>query len=312
LVEAAKMGGLKDKFKKILLKRFRELLVGSLQKRLGYPANTKLLIIHADDLGLTVTQNQASIEAIEKGVVNSGSIMVPCRGYSEIIKYASVNRGKDFGVHLTLTSEWESYKWGPVLTQQEVKSLTGADGFFLPDKRGMIQKSSTEDIEKELSAQINQLLDDGVDITHLDSHMFVALAPKVLKIYTRLGKEYKIPVLLTNDIPVKYLLAPSIIAVDKLLYARNSDFKNGFTDLYSNMLKSLTPGLNCILVHVAYDNKEMKEMTGNNLSFGSAWRQADFDFFTGAEARRLLKENNIKLITWSEIHDKLVRKTVLK
>jgi chitin disaccharide deacetylase len=308
LVEAGKMGGLKDKFKKILLKRFRELLVGSLQKRLGYPANTKLLIIHADDLGLTETENAASIEAIEKGIVNSGSIMVPCRGYGEIIKYASVNRGKDLGVHLTLTSEWESYKWGPVSPEREVKSLTDSNGFFLPDKKGMINRSSPEEIEKELRAQINRLLDDGVDITHFDSHMFVAFAPKVLKIYARLGREYKVPVLLTNDIPVRYLLSPGIIAVDSLLYARNADFKNGFKSFYSNILNTLTPGLNCILVHVAYDNKEMKEMTGNNPSFGSAWRQADFDFVTSEEARRLLKDNNIQLITWREIRDKLVRK----
>jgi chitin disaccharide deacetylase len=302
------MSGLRDNFKKILLKRFREFFVGSLPERLGYPANTKLLIIHADDLGLTETENEASIEALKNGMVNSGSIMVPCRGYREIIKYASDNPDRDLGVHLTLTSEWESYKWGPVSPEQEVKSLTGSDGFFLPDKKGMLNNSSSGDIEKELRAQINQLIHDGVDITHFDSHMFVAFAPKVLKIYSRLGKEYKVPVLLTNDIPVKYLLSPGIIAVDKLLYARNADFKNGFTGFYSDLLNSLKPGLNCILVHVAYDNGEMKEMTNNNLSFGSAWRQADFDFFTGDESRRLLKENNIQLITWREIRDKLVRK----
>jgi predicted glycoside hydrolase/deacetylase ChbG (UPF0249 family) len=309
LVEAANMSGIKDKLKKILLKRYRELFAGSLQERLGYAANTKLLIIHADDLGLTETQNAASIDALENGIVNSGSIMVPCRGYSEIIKYASVNQGKDLGVHLTLTSEWESYKWGPVSPEQEVKSLTDNCGFFLPDKKGMVLRSSAEDIEKELRAQINRLLDDGIDITHLDSHMFVAFASKILKIYARLGKEYKVPVLLTNDIPVKYLLSPGIIAVDNLLYARNDDFKDGLKGFYSNMLNTLTPGLNCILVHVAYDNQEMKEMTANNLSFGSAWRQADFDFFTSAEARKLLKQNNIQLITWREIRDKLVRKT---
>ncbi len=304
------MSGLRDKIKKGLLKRYRELFAGSLPERLGYPSDAKLLIIHADDLGLTETENAASIEALENGVVNSGSIMVPCRGYSEIIKYASDNPGKDLGVHLTLTSEWESYKWGPVSSEREVKGLTDNNGFFLPDKKGMVKSSSSRDIETELRAQINRLLEDGVDITHFDSHMFVAFAPKVLKIYVRLGKEFKVPVLLTNDIPLKYLLAPGIIAVDSLLYARANDFKNGFHGFYSNLLNSLKPGLNCILVHVAYDNEEMKEMAGNNLNFGSAWRQADFDFFTGAESRRLLKENNIQLITWREIRDKLVRKTV--
>ena len=302
------MSGLKDTIKKAGLKSYRRLFSSSLQRRLGYPENTKLLIIHADDLGLTETENAASIEALENGVVNSGSIMVPCIGYNEIIKYASNHPEKDLGVHLTLTSEWNAYKWGPVSRQEDIKSLIDNNGFFRPDKKSMAKKALSEEIEKELRAQIDRLLYDGVDITHLDSHMFVAFAPKVLKIYTKLGKDYRIPVLLTNDIPVKYLLSPDIITVDKLLYARNADFKNGFTGFYSNLLNSLQPGLNCILVHVAYDNSEMKEMTGNTIGFGSAWRQADFDFFTSEVSRRLLKENNIQLVTWREIRDKLVRK----
>lgn len=302
------MSGLKDTVKKAVLKSYRKLFATSLQKRLGYPENTKLLIIHADDLGLTETENAASITALENGVVNSGSIMVPCRGYREIVEYAAKHPGLDLGVHLTLTSEWDAYKWGPVSQISDVTTLVDENGFFRPDKKGMAKYSSPEDIEKELRAQIDCLLSDNVDITHFDSHMFVAFAPKVLEIYKKLGKEYKVPILLTNDIPVKHLLSPDIIAVDKLLYARNADFKNGFPAFYSNMLGSLGAGLNCILIHVAFDNSEMKEMTGNTIGFGSAWRQADFDFFTGEEARRLLKENNIKLITWREIRDRLIRK----
>ena len=302
------MGGLKDKIKKAVLKSYRRLFSSSLQTRLGYHENTKLLIIHADDLGLTETENAASITALDKGVVNSGSIMVPCRGYREIIEYAAVNPGKDLGVHLTLTSEWDAYKWGPVSPPEKVRSLLDNNGYFLPDKKGIIRNSLSVEIETELRAQINCLLSDGVDLTHFDSHMFVAFAPKVLEIYTKLGREYKVPVLLTNDIPVRYLLKPDIITVDNLLYARNADFKNGFASFYSNLLNTLKPGLNCILVHVAFDNNEMKEMTGNTIGFGSAWRQADFNFFTGEESRRLLKENNIQLITWREIRDKLVRK----
>jgi hypothetical protein len=137
--------------------------------------------------------------------------------------------------------------------------------------------------------------------------MFIAFSTKVLKIYYRLGMEYKIPVLLTNNLPISYLLKKNVIIADKLYYAKPVNNINELGNFYSNILSSIKPGLNCLLVHLAFDNKEMQDITHNQIKFGSKWRQADFDFFTGDECRRLIKENNIQLITWREIRDKLFR-----
>src|ERR1041384_7906517 len=95
----------------------------SLLERLGYPADAKLLIIHADDLGMAHSVNAATIKSFERGLVNSGSIMVPCPWFSEIAAYARAHSKADLGLHLTLTSEWKFFRWGPVLSKDRVTTL---------------------------------------------------------------------------------------------------------------------------------------------------------------------------------------------
>ena len=91
-----------------------------LQEKLGYPKESKLLIIHADDIGVAHAENSATFKAMQTGVVNSGSIMVPCPWFTEVASYVKENPKADLGLHLTLTSEWKYYKWGPVTSASAV------------------------------------------------------------------------------------------------------------------------------------------------------------------------------------------------
>jgi predicted glycoside hydrolase/deacetylase ChbG (UPF0249 family) len=277
-------------------------------EKLGFPADTKLLIIHADDLGVAHSENAASVKAMEIGSVNSASIMVPCPWFPEIASYASQNK-KDFGLHLTLTSEWDQYKWGPVASRDKVPSLVNEQGYFYSSVDSVRMFASAKDAELELRSQINKALKAGIDVTHLDTHMgAVAATHEILQVYINLGREFKLPVLLSPEIKqMGITLTEKDVVVDALYQAYPAVFESGMMEYYTDVLENLEPGINCLLIHVAYDNEEMKAVTIDHPYWGAAWRQIDFDFFTSEECSRLLKENNIQLVTWKQVRDSVVR-----
>lgn len=288
----------------------------SVQEKLGYPADTKLLIIHADDIGVSHSENEATIKAFEKGIVSSGSIMVPCPWLPEIGTYAKSHPAADLGLHLTLTAEWRDYKWGSVVPRTEAPTLVDARGFF-PDNSEVVAKNAKlADVEKELRAQVERAKQFGIDPTHFDSHMgSLFVTPDLLKLYIRLGHEYKVPVMLHDQFArpllgadYNSLIAKNDVVTDMIYMANPPDFKNGMKEFYTGVIKSIKPGLNVILIHVALDNSEMQAVTIDHPDYGSAWRQADYDFFTSEECRKLLNDNKVKVITWREVRDKVVRK----
>ncbi|HVZ96277.1 MAG TPA: polysaccharide deacetylase family protein [Chitinophagaceae bacterium] len=285
----------------------------TLQERLGYPKDAKLLIIHADDLGVSHSQNQASIYALEKGSVSSASIMVPTPWFSEIAAYAVAHPKADLGLHLTLTSEWRYYKWGPVAC--DVPGLKNKEGYFYSDVDSVYKYAPLDEIEKELRAQIEKAKSAGIDFTHFDSHMVALFGrPDYLKLLIKLGKEYKVPVLLASKGPRSIAamhLDSSVtnknILLDHVYTASPADFKGGMPGFYARVFRSLRPGVSIVIIHTAYDDNEMQSVTVDHTDWGAAWRQADFNFFTGDQCKKLLEEQHIHVITWREIRDKLLR-----
>jgi chitin disaccharide deacetylase len=295
-------------FKRIYLRVMYINSSGQLIKKLGYNKGTKLLIIHADDLGISSSENNASIKAMDQGMVTSGSIMVMCPKFQEIVDYSKANPNADFGIHLTLTSEWNTYKWGPVLHPNQVASLVDSKGYFLKNSDELKNSFNADDVWNEFRAQIELGLRSGIDITHLDSHMLTVFSHPVLQnIYNDIGREYKLPVLFSHKIANQNYGANTDVIVDRIYHAQPSYFQNGLFSYYSKVLRSIKPGLTCILIHAAFDNEEMQKITENQPNWGSSWRQADFNFFTSNECRQLIGDRDIHLITWREIRDKVLR-----
>jgi hypothetical protein len=288
----------------------------STAERLGYPRDTKLLIIHADDIGVSHSENEATIQAFEKGAISSGSIMVPCAWLPEIGIYAKSHPNADLGLHLTLTAEWRDYKWGGVTSRLETPSLVDEKGFF-PDNSGAVATNAKlADVEKELRAQVERAKQFGIDPTHFDSHMgSLFTSPELLKLYIRLGHDYKVPVMLHDQfakplLGAEYntLLGKSDVVTDMIYMANPPDYRNGMKTFYTEVIKSIKPGLNVLLIHLAFDESEMRAVTIDHPDYGAAWRQADYDFITSDECKKLLAENKIKVITWREVRDKITRK----
>jgi chitin disaccharide deacetylase len=281
--------------------------VKTLAERLGYSADAKLLIVHADDLGVTHSEDAATTKAFERGMVNSGSIMVPCPWLSEIAAYARSHPDADLGLHLTLTSEWAFYRWGPVAPRDKVPTLLDSNGYLYPTETEAAAHIDPSEAEIEVRAQVEKALAFGIKPTHLDAHMGTLLRTGPLfQALIRVAHDYKLPVLVSRDLLdqapfMKAALGPVDATIDRIITISPTVPAGGWAGFYESALKGLQPGVTEFIIHLAYDDQEMEAVTADHPNWGAAWRQRDFDFFTGPECKKLLEENNIKLVTWRQI-----------
>lgn len=276
-------------------------------EQLGYPASAKLLIIHADDLAVSHSEDRASFAALDQGAASSASIMVPCPWLTEVAAYAKAHPDADLGLHLTLTSEWHSYRWGSVASRDQVPGLLGPDGNLWPDVPFVVKNAKPQEVETEIRAQVERAMQVGIRPTHLDSHMGTLFTPAYFPAYVKVAREYGLPFLAmrTPGAPESMLalLKDSDIEPGAILMAAGIKPENWET-YYLGLIRALKPGLTELIVHMAYDDAEMQAITEGHPAYGSAWRQRDFNVITGPEFRQALKDNQVTLVGWKTIKDR--------
>ena len=278
----------------------------SIAERLGYPANSKLLIIHADDLAVAHSQDAATFDALDKGAATSASIMVPCPWLTEVADYAKAHPDADLGLHLTLSAEWKSYRWGPVESKDKVPSLLDPAGYLWPEVEPAVRSIKPDEAEREIRAQIEHAVSAGIRPTHLDSHMGVLFAkPELFAVYVKVAHEYKLPFLALRgpQAPPTLLsmLTEKDVILDSLIMADPSVNPANWNAFYTNAIKNLKPGLTEIIVHLAYDDAEFQAVAVDHPDYGSAWRQRDYDVVTSPEFKKALEENHVILIHWKDL-----------
>ena len=279
----------------------------TIAERLGYPADAKLLIVHADDLGVAHSVNDASIKAFATGLVNSGSIMIPCSWVPEIAEYAKSKPQADLGLHLTLTSEWKHYRWYPLTAADRVSSLLDENGYLFLTESEAAAHAKVSEVETEIRAQIQRAAKLGIKPTHLDSHMGTLYQTKELfAMFLKVARENKLPVRMSKEWLTRYSYLPDLLKADDILLDHidsidTSVTSEGWADYYSNAVKNLRPGVTEFVVHIANDDAEMKAISIDHPNWGAAWRERDFKFLTSDTFRKLLEENNVKLITWRDL-----------
>ena len=277
---------------------------------------TKYLIIHADDAGMSHSVNAGTVDGLENGVVSSASIMVPCPWFIEFAKYAKEHPEGDYGIHLTLNSEWTHYRWGPVASKDKVPSLIDEDGYLWDNVSQVGENVKAEEVEIELRAQIDRALKFGVPLSHLDTHMGAVLArPDITEVYIRLGIEYKLPILFLRKLDearakeypglrerfqevVQLLEANHLPVLDELAQFYGGDTHAQRKANYVKMLRELKPGFSQVIIHCGIANEELHHIT-------NSWKRRDGDrrIFKDPEVLEEIDRLGIKVISWKQFRE---------
>ena len=298
-------------------------------EKLGYPKNTKVVILHVDDVGMSFDSNEGAINAMTKGVATSCSIMMPCPWVPAFAHYMKEHPGLDAGLHLTLTSEWKGYRWGPLAGKSATPGLTDAEGAMWPDVQDVAQHASADEVDKEIRAQLDRARSMGIEPTHLDTHMGTLFAtPAFTERYVKLGMEQHIPVmvpaghatLIQQQMHFPDAFLQQIRATGKLLWnaglpvlddlhnesydwkipddIKNDDKKlQAFkTEKYIAALKSLKPGVTMVIMHCTAPSEIFQY-----ISDSGPVRKADMLAMMDPSFKKALTDEGIILTTWREL-----------
>jgi predicted glycoside hydrolase/deacetylase ChbG (UPF0249 family) len=278
----------------------------SVAERLGYPADSKLLIVHADDLAVAHSVDSASFDALDKNAITSASIMVPCPWLTEVALYAKAHPDADLGLHLTLTSEWKTYRWGPVESKDKVPSLLDPSGYLWPETPSAVSHIKPDEAEREIRTQVEFAVASGIHPTHLDTHMGALFSsPELFAAFVKIAHEYKVPFfaprLPGEGAKLLSLLHEKDIIVDSVVIANPTIQANAWMGFYIAAIKNMKPGLTEMIVHLGHDDAELQAVMVDHPDYGAAWRQRDYDIVTSPEFKKALQENKIILVKWKDL-----------
>jgi predicted glycoside hydrolase/deacetylase ChbG (UPF0249 family) len=280
----------------------------SLAERLGYPAKSRLLVIHADDFGMMHSVNTAIEEAFEKHWITSASILVPCPWFPEVAQWAKAHPDADLGIHLALNADWTSYRWPSIAPQSQVPSLLDADGYLPLTTEYVAAHAKMPEVATETHAQVDKAKAAGVHITHVDTHMGTIVSTEdLIKVYLSTAQDYKVPAMLIQargERPTdlgRFHLAPETIVLDNLIEITPGVAKADWLNTYKKMLQPLPPGTYQLVVHLAHNDAEMQGATFDHPDWGAEWRQNDYDLVRSAEFQQFLKDQGFILVSWKDL-----------
>lgn len=270
---------------------------------LEFPSGAKLLIVHADDFGMCNSVNRAIIASLQTGAISSASVMVPCPGFPAAAEWCALHPEYDVGIHSTLISEWNTYKWGPVSRKAHSAGLVDEEEHFWP--RNSLLRASPEEIEDEIAAQIIMAKAAGLQPTHLDSHMLSVARPDYILAYVMTARKFRLPFLIDeywySRCSSQLARSPADVVIDTLAQAQSGLSIDSLEEYYISVLHDLKPGLHQLILHPGLDDPELRHITGEAQAYGAAWRQRDFDIVRGNRFRSALQDNEIRVVNWRMI-----------
>jgi len=266
---------------------------------LGYPDDARLLFVNADDFGMCHAVNEAIIRSLQHGIVRSTSVMVPCPWALHALAWLQEAPEVPFGVHLTSVSEQPTYRWGPITCRTEVPTLVDEAGYFYPESRidEFLDQVDVDELEREYRAQIEHVLDVGLQPTHLDSHCGIhARREDIFEMTLALALEYSVPLRAYYQRFIEKMRRRGYPTNDHDLMDSYDLDTVGKAARYARMLRDLPVGLSEWAVHPGVANAELRAVE-------PSWRvrQTDFDFVVSQEAGAILEEEGIILVDYGAL-----------
>lgn len=286
-------------------------------KKLGFENKDRLVIIHTDDIGMCQASVSAFKDLWEFGSISSGATMVPCSWFPEVAKFCRENSTVDLGVHLTLTSEWDGYRWGPISTRDPMSGMVDEEGYFYRTSEDAQKFGDQDAVHREITTQIERALAAGIDITHIDTHMGTVGSIKFIPSYISQAKHFGLPLMImrldksgwmkmgfdedTAEVAfemVSQLEEQGLPLVDHLLGLELDRVKNPEERIeYAKMaFSNLAPGITHFIIHPSKDTPELRAITPD-------WecRVGDYQTFMSTELVDFINQNGIKIIGYREL-----------
>jgi len=287
--------------------------------KLGLSDSDRAIIFHADDIGVCQGSLSAYDDLISFGLLSSAATIVPGPWFPGFGMYYQNHPEKeklDIGVHLTLTSEWETLRWGPISTRNPASGLMDEAGYFYNNTADVHAHAEMGAVKQELKAQIERALAAGIDITHIDTHMFSIFHPNLLPFYLELGWQYQVPAFVVrwnaNQLVADGYDAEEAESLAKLIQQAETDeiplidfvymmplepLENRFEHA-KQVLAELPTGISYFLIHPVTDSPELRAMAPD-------WeaRVADRELFINEEWLREVKAAGVHIIGWRDLRE---------
>jgi len=283
-------------------------------EKLGYPKNSRVIMLHADDVGMCSEANEAVIPYLLNDQIQSASAMVPCAWFNDIADWYKKNPDQDIGLHLTLTSEWKLYRWGPVSNELMNSNITDSEGYLWRRVKDVVSNVSVEDIEIEIRAQINRARELGIEPGHIDTHMGTLYSKvEYAELFFNIAMEYGIPANVIEFTPEKveiyrkqgYPITDRLIKsaskytlpkIDNMVPVPNAKSYDKIKENFYKLIKSLEPGITEIYFHPSIETNGLKKIT-------NSWQQRVWEakMFSDPEVINFLKNEGVLFTNWKEM-----------
>ncbi len=286
-------------------------------ERLGFPKDARVIIFHNDDAGLSHESNEAGIRGVEEGLITSWSVMMPCAWVPEVRDYLKTHPDVCSGLHLTLTSEWDKYRWRPLACVANNPGLADSDGYLWDNVKLVAEHATADEIEAEIRAQVAAAEKMGMPISHLDTHMGTVFATEeYLMRYVAVGMEKKIPVLLPGGHMTSLLQedpdltekADGVRALAETVWASglpviddvhtdSYDWNTADkTDKFIEVLKALKPGITQVILHATVPTPNFEQISESGVKRGG-----DLNAMLDPKLKQAIKDEGILLTSWREL-----------